>query len=221
MLQDRRAARARRAVRHPVQSDLRSGGAQARAERHRAGDRRGRGHARRPRVRPPAGDRVSRTSRSAARSSARRRPCARSRTSNLRAYLARNYRAPDMVVAAAGAVDHARVVAEVEQRFASFDGPAAPVPQPAQLRRRHPDRGARSRAGACRAGAAGRAAARSRSFSLQVFTSVLGGGMSSRLFQEVREKRGLCYSIYASTRPIPTPACSASMPAPMRPTCRN
>jgi predicted Zn-dependent peptidase len=34
-------------------------------------------------------------------------------------------------------------------------------------------------------------------FSLQVFTNILGGGMSSRLFQEVREKRGLCYSIQA------------------------
>jgi predicted Zn-dependent peptidase len=34
-------------------------------------------------------------------------------------------------------------------------------------------------------------------FAAQVFTAVLGGGMSSRLFQEVREKRGLCYSIYA------------------------
>ena len=33
-------------------------------------------------------------------------------------------------------------------------------------------------------------------FSLQVFSNILGGGMSSRLFQEVREKRGLCYSIY-------------------------
>jgi predicted Zn-dependent peptidase len=31
----------------------------------------------------------------------------------------------------------------------------------------------------------------------QVYAMVLGGGMSSRLFQEVREKRGLCYSIYA------------------------
>jgi predicted Zn-dependent peptidase len=38
-------------------------------------------------------------------------------------------------------------------------------------------------------------------FSLQVFTSVLGGGMSSRLFQEVRETRGLCYSIYAFHAP--------------------
>ena len=31
----------------------------------------------------------------------------------------------------------------------------------------------------------------------QVYATALGGGMSSRLFQEVREKRGLCYSIYA------------------------
>ena len=38
-------------------------------------------------------------------------------------------------------------------------------------------------------------------FSMQVFTSVLGGGMSSRLFQEVREIRGLCYSIYAFHAP--------------------
>ncbi len=34
-------------------------------------------------------------------------------------------------------------------------------------------------------------------FSMQVFTNALGGGMSSRLFQEVREIRGLCYSVYA------------------------
>ena len=33
----------------------------------------------------------------------------------------------------------------------------------------------------------------------QIYATVLGGGMSSRLFQEVREKRGLCYSIYAFT----------------------
>ena len=38
-------------------------------------------------------------------------------------------------------------------------------------------------------------------YSLQVFTSVLGGGMSSRLFQEVREKRGLCYTIHAFHMP--------------------
>jgi predicted Zn-dependent peptidase len=38
-------------------------------------------------------------------------------------------------------------------------------------------------------------------YSLQVFTSILGGGMSSRLFQEAREKRGLCYSIYSFHMP--------------------
>jgi predicted Zn-dependent peptidase len=34
-------------------------------------------------------------------------------------------------------------------------------------------------------------------YAAQVLASILGGGMSSRLFQEVREKRGLCYSVYA------------------------
>lgn len=36
-----------------------------------------------------------------------------------------------------------------------------------------------------------------RRFSLQLLSSILGGGMSSRLFQEVREQRGLCYSVYS------------------------
>jgi predicted Zn-dependent peptidase len=38
-------------------------------------------------------------------------------------------------------------------------------------------------------------------YSLSIFTNVLGGGMSSRLFQEVREQRGLCYTIYAFHSP--------------------
>src|SRR6202000_3485358 len=46
-------------------------------------------------------------------------------------------------------------------------------------------------------GFAGRSYRDDASPALGVFTNVLGGGMSSRLFQEVREKRGLCYSIYA------------------------
>ncbi len=36
-----------------------------------------------------------------------------------------------------------------------------------------------------------------RIYQLQILSSVLGGGMSSRLFQEVREKRGLCYSVFS------------------------
>ena len=95
----------------------------------------------------------------------------------------------------------ATIVAEVERRFGQFAGPAAPLPEPATFRRRRRSRRAtssrctsRSRSKACRS-------ATRRLFSLQVFTNVLGGGMSSRLFQEVRENRGLCYSIYAFHAP--------------------
>src|SRR6201988_35406 len=51
----------------------------------------------------------------------------------LRGYLATHYRAPDMVVAAAGAVNHAQVVADVAERFRSFNGAPAPKPQTAMF----------------------------------------------------------------------------------------
>jgi len=51
----------------------------------------------------------------------------------LRGYLSTHYRGPDMVVAAAGAVDHKRVVEEVTRRFSSFDGTPAPKPQAAMF----------------------------------------------------------------------------------------
>ena len=79
----------------------------------------------------------------------------------LRDYLGRHYRAPDIVVAAAGAVDHAAVVADVEQRFASFTGPASPIAGAGQVRRRQPCREARARTGAHRHGAARRGGDRS------------------------------------------------------------
>src|ERR1700709_1986958 len=51
----------------------------------------------------------------------------------LRGYLSTHYRGPDMVVSAAGAVDHKQVVAEVTRRFSSFEGEPAPKPQPAMF----------------------------------------------------------------------------------------
>ena len=115
----------------------------------------------------------------------------------LRSYLTRHYRGPDMVVAAAGAVDHKRVVAEVTDRFASFEATPAPKPQPATFgqggsRVVHRDLEQAHLTLALE----GVPQTDLSLFSLQVFTNTLGGGMSSRLFQEVREKRGLCYSIY-------------------------
>ncbi len=122
-------------------------------------------------------------------------------SAKLRAYLSRNYKAPDMLVAAAGAVDHQRIVDEVEKRFAAFTGPAGPEPQPAKFQ------------GGTRVETRdleqvhiamalhGISVTDSQLHSLQVFTSALGGGMSSRLFQEVREIRGLCYAIHAFHMP--------------------
>jgi predicted Zn-dependent peptidase len=119
----------------------------------------------------------------------------------LRAYLSRNYRAPDVVIAAAGAVDHKQIVAEVEGRFAPLVGPAAATPVQARFAG-----GARVEARDLEqvhiALALEGVPQRDPSiYSLQVFTNVLGGGMSSRLFQEVREQRGLCYAIYAFHSP--------------------
>ena len=123
------------------------------------------------------------------------------RDRNLRAYLTRNYRGPDMVVSAAGAVEHRAVVAEVERRFGPFNGPAAPVPLPARF-----DGGARLEARDLEqvhiaVALEGVSQRDPTLYSLQIFANVLGGGMSSRLFQEVREARGLCYAIYAYHAP--------------------
>ena len=120
----------------------------------------------------------------------------------LRNYLTTHYRGPEMVVAAAGAVDHKKVVAEVEQRFASFDATPSPKPVPAMFgkggsRVIHRDLEQAHLTLALE----GVPQSDLSLFSMQVFTNILGGGMSSRLFQEVREKRGLCYSIYTFHAP--------------------
>ena len=117
---------------------------------------------------------------------------------DIRTYLGRHYAADRMVVAAAGAVDHDAFVREVERRFASLPT-AASAEQPA---------GADYRGGEFREardlmdaqlvlGFEGRAILGRDFYCSQVLANVLGGGMSSRLFQRVREERGLCYSVYA------------------------
>jgi predicted Zn-dependent peptidase len=119
----------------------------------------------------------------------------------LRDYLGRNYRAPDMVVAAAGAVDHAAVLAETERRFSSFSGPASPTPEPAKFGGgAHVEKRELEQVHIALA-LPGVSVTDPSLYSVQVFTNVLGGGMSSRLFQEARERRGLCYSIYSFHMP--------------------
>jgi predicted Zn-dependent peptidase len=120
----------------------------------------------------------------------------------LRGYLSTHYRGPDMVVSAAGAVDHARIVEDVTQRFGGFNSTAAPKPLPAAFGKGgskvvHRDLEQAHLTLALE----GVPQADPSLFSLQVFTNILGGGMSSRLFQEVRENRGLCYSVYTFHAP--------------------
>jgi predicted Zn-dependent peptidase len=112
----------------------------------------------------------------------------------LRTYLVRNYRAPSLVVSAAGAVDHDAVVRDVGHRFAALEGPAAPAPA-ASIESRDLEQVHVAIA------LQGIPQRDPMLFSMQVFTNVVGGGMASRLFQEVRENRGLCYAIYAFHAP--------------------
>jgi predicted Zn-dependent peptidase len=119
----------------------------------------------------------------------------------LRAYLTRHYRAPDMIVAAAGAIEHAAIVAEVEKRFTGFAGPAAPEPEAAHFRGGNRVENRDLEQVHIALALQGVPVRDPQLHSLQVFTNALGGGMSSRLFQEVREQRGLCYTINAFHMP--------------------
>ncbi len=111
------------------------------------------------------------------------------------------YRQPSVVVAAAGGLEHDHVVALVQEAFGRAE-PAEPAPlRPADARvpvragvvcERRPSEQANLVLGC-------EALRRDdpRRFALQVLSGAVGGGMSSRLFQEVREQRGLAYSVYS------------------------
>ena len=115
----------------------------------------------------------------------------------LRSYMAAQYRLEGMTLIASGAVDHAGIVRLAEEKCAGLRPGTVPAMSPARyvggdfraledleqahvayafpgLSNRDPDY-----------------------FVAQIYATALGGGTSSRLFQEAREKRGLCYSIYA------------------------
>lgn len=122
----------------------------------------------------------------------------------IRGFYRRHYVPSQMVVAAAGAVDHEHVVERVREAFASRDVTAAPSAR-ALARRRPamPGRGTRSvverpsEQAHVVVGLGGVRRTDDRRYALGVLNAALGGGMSSRLFQAVREERGLAYSVYS------------------------
>jgi predicted Zn-dependent peptidase len=116
---------------------------------------------------------------------------------HLRDYMASNYRAGSMMLIASGAVDHASIVAAAQAKFAGLRPGTAPTPLQAvfgggdvrevqDLEQAH-----------LTYGFPGVSNSDPDFYVAQAYVTALGGGMSSRLFQEVREKRGLCYSVYA------------------------
>ncbi len=108
------------------------------------------------------------------------------------------YRPANLVVAAAGALDHAEVVDRVAAWFGDRSEGAAPVrvapispPERLRVVTRATEQAHLAMAWR------GLDAFDPDRFALAVAAHVLGGGPASRLFQEVREKRGLAYSVYA------------------------
>ncbi len=121
-------------------------------------------------------------------------------------HYAARYRPENLVVAAAGSLEHAQVVELTRAAFGpALSGSASPLPP------RLPGTDAPGKAvgigvrlvsrGIEQAnlvlGCGGLSRTDDRRFALGVLNAALGGGMSSRLFQEVREKRGLAYSVYS------------------------
>jgi predicted Zn-dependent peptidase len=112
-------------------------------------------------------------------------------------YLGRHYRGPAMVIAAAGAVDHDAIVALAGDRFGGLASQPGPTPVAAAYKGGELRESRDLMETQVMIGFEGRPYTSESFYTAQVLSAVLGGGMSSRLFQEVRERRGLCYSIYA------------------------
>lgn len=114
-------------------------------------------------------------------------------------YMRQNYAGSSMVLAAAGRIEHERFVSLAEEAFAGLQATADPKGEAAAYRggdfREERDLEQLHLV----LGFDGVAIHDPDFYAHSVLSTLLGGGMSSRLFQEVREKRGLVYSIYSFT----------------------
>ncbi len=120
----------------------------------------------------------------------------------IRAFHASRYVASNVVIAAAGAVDHDQLVEWAAERVPnggrSADAPqppAAPGARPAVVQFERKDT---EQYHVC-LGGTGIPRTDDRRFALRVLDTIFGGTSSSRLFQEVRERRGLAYAVYSFT----------------------
>ena len=125
------------------------------------------------------------------------------RMASIRRFYAKHYTPEKLVVAAAGNVDHAAVVRRVRRAFAHvLDGTSLPAERRAMRAANSIGHGTRvlnrrTEQAHMVWGVPGLPRDDARKYAVGVLNAVLGGGMSSRLFQEVREKRGMAYSVYS------------------------
>jgi predicted Zn-dependent peptidase len=116
------------------------------------------------------------------------------------AYHDQHYVGGNLVLAAAGNVDHAQLVALAEQKLNAAAKPrpeGATVPAPVAAAPRRCFYAKETEQYHLCLGGPGIARGDERRFALRVLDTILGGSTSSRLFQEVREKRGLAYAVYS------------------------
>lgn len=124
------------------------------------------------------------------------------RRDDIEAFLNRHYAAPNIIISAAGKVDHEAFVARVADAFAAL--PAAYTPCDRQSPQ-WPGAEDQRRGIITREleqthlvlGLEGVPVHADHAMAMAALSILYGGGMSSRLFQEAREKRGLCYSVFA------------------------
>jgi predicted Zn-dependent peptidase len=118
---------------------------------------------------------------------------------DLTRFVAQHYGPDQMILSAAGGVDHDRIVAEARAIFGGLKPVGAAPVQPADFRggERREVKNLEQVHFALAFEAPGYRAP--DVYTAQVYAMALGGGMSSRLFQKIREERGLCYSIFAQS----------------------
>jgi len=119
---------------------------------------------------------------------------------DIAAYHDARYVPPNLVVAAAGSIDHDRLVALVDGALTGQAGGgeiARPEPAPQSAAPQMRFHAKETEQYHLCLGAPGVARGDERRFALRVLDTILGGSTSSRLFQEVREKRGLAYAVYS------------------------
>ncbi len=112
-------------------------------------------------------------------------------------FVATHYGPERLILSAAGAIDHDAIVRQAEALFGHLTPRGAEAPEPAQFQTGERRELKRLEQVHFALGFESPGYRSDDFYIAQIYAQVMGGGMSSRLFQEIREKRGLCYSIYA------------------------